>query len=339
MTLDITSNMTSNVPLDNDIDIIGGDPTPLSKVDTLTECVHISPISHHNSHKCKTAQSPPLPPYDDIPVSVYTFFAKSNVYFNLDDIHKQVVCQNQPDCIKWIKYTPEVSKKTIHTVSINCRGDISDSDKYTPNLLHACTICFLLTEKAVNVKLYKTGTMHITGCKSIEQCCRAVFGVFKVIHTTCAHNIYKKVPNEPFEFIINAVMKNLHFNLGFKINRERFLRRFSTLPDIDYVITYEDQANAGINLKKLISHIKTDTMTRMIIDEAAAGYTQTLCEMPVSYKPTKSITFILFYSGICRYSGCNERVMRESYDEFVSTLVKYRNDIESDAVVICNRKK
>lgn len=262
--------------------------------------------------------------YDQIPVSTYSFVVKSNVYFNMDLIHEVLPISDTPLSVRSIKYTGPVSKKTIHKTDVVRRGNT----KKSPNMLHACTIQYMLPEKLVNVKLYNTGSMQITGCKSHDQCHRTIFGIYCLIMKHCPQGVYRKSASEArVIFNIEAVMKNIHFNVGFKVIRQKFAEYFAAperAVDFDYVMTYDDQTSAGLNIKKIISHVQRDKIDQMIIGGDASpeskGFEVSEIEVDVRYKPAKSLTFILFHSGNCRYSGCNDKVMRQGYYDFVKLV-------------------
>lgn len=279
--------------------------------------------------------------YDDIPVSTYTFVARSNIYFNVNMINEAVDTSSLPNHIKTIKYSPDVSKKTIHTIKVTYKGEVDTRRTKTPNFLHACTIRYALPEKDVTVKICNTGTMHITGCKSMDQCYRTIFGMYKIIWAACPKAIYMKNNEFKVVFDIDTVMRNVHFDVGFKINRERFARFFEQHDGFGYVITYDDQFMTGLNIKEPLIET-TDVIQELSImcaprdmseqcdglPDDLSSYSVEEKEVVVKYKDDKMITFILFYSGKVRMSSCNIKRSRASYLRFIELVNKHRHVFE-----------
>lgn len=279
--------------------------------------------------------------YDDIPVSTFTFVARSNIYFNVNMINSMVETSSESNHIRTIKYSPNVSKKTIHMIKVSYKGEVDPKKTLTPNFLHACTIRYVLPEKDTTVKICNTGTMHITGCKTPDQCYRTIFGMYKIIWTTCPQAIYLKNSDSRVVFNVETVMRNVHFDLGFRINRERFAHFFERNDGFGYIITYDDQFMTGLNIKEPVSETM-DVVNELTIscdqpDDAgeanglpSAGCSYTVCEKAVNvkYKADKMITYILFYSGKVRMSACNINHSRQSYLRFLELVMKHRRVFE-----------
>lgn len=282
--------------------------------------------------------------YCNIPVSTYTFVVKSNILVNMEvavSKFKESI-KNEYGKISGIKYSGDVSKKNMHNKPIQSFGDSSNGI----NFLHACTIRYKHPDKAfdkpINVKIYNNGSMHITGCKKMNHCFDTISAIFNILK---AHKniVYYTEPTTIFR--IYTTMKNVHFRFSFCINRHKLINFFKKHDNFGYIISYDDQIMTGLNIKKQLTSV-TDTIHVMEWNRGLApSTTQTgICpiprlnqkfiginqdeelpqiytqKIPVEYDNLKTITFIVFYSGVCRFSGTNDQFMMSAFYEFIKII-------------------
>jgi TATA-box binding protein (TBP) (component of TFIID and TFIIIB) len=263
--------------------------------------------------------------YNNIPVSTYTFSVKSNIQINTDAafLYIKNITSSDPNNICGIKYSGNVSKKNMWNKIIQKSGNTND----LINFLHACTITYLHPEKTngkpINIKMYNTGTLHITGCKTIKQCIDTVKYIYNKIKDV-PHIIYFDKNMNPPIFNIFTSMKNIHFKFDFIINRQK-LYNFLIADNStnNYIVSYEDQIMTGVNIKKQITS-KYDNIIKMNMEND----TEEIEQIEIIHNKIKTITFIIFYSGVCRFSGSNDDFMRESFYEFIKYMQDNREKYE-----------
>lgn len=78
------------------------------------------------------------------------------------------------------------------------------------NYLKCMTLSIGAVDKKMSVKIFKNGTIQVTGCKSIDH----------VLH--CIKCVYNMLEFDSVESVeVMSVMMNANFDCGFKINREK----------------------------------------------------------------------------------------------------------------------
>lgn len=268
--------------------------------------------------------------YNTIPISTFSFVVKSNILINMELAFVKIrdMISQEPGHLSGIKFSGNVSKKNMHSRPIQSKG--TSSEKI--NFLHACTIRYKHLdknpEKPINVKLYNNGTMQITGCKKMQHCVDTISIIYETLRQY-KNIIYYTEPTAVFK--IHMVMKNIHFRFGFCINRHKLVEFFKKNGNFKYIVSYDDQIMTGLNIKKKIEDEKTDTIMIVEFDQSGTKKVYEL-EIPVEYSSLKTITYIIFYSGVCRFSGTNDRFMEKSYYEFTKLIMDNRQEFEDIGV-------
>lgn len=127
-------------------------------------------------------------PYNfyEIPVSTQTYVARSNITdIKLDQLLNDMAMNDKVIGIK---------KNFLNCVSIT-----------------------ILVEKKINIKIFRNGSFQMTGCKHYDhanQCIKVIIQEFK-LYPSCY-----TLRDQDFHVYIISAMRNVNFELGFKINRE-----------------------------------------------------------------------------------------------------------------------
>ena len=79
--------------------------------------------------------------------------------------------------------------------------------------LNCISFTFIKNNKKVNLKVFRNGVVQLTGCKSLEHC---KFGI--IIFWDLIKNIIRI---DSLELFLVSVMRNVNFNLGFFVDREK----------------------------------------------------------------------------------------------------------------------
>lgn len=135
-------------------------------------------------------------------------------------------------------------------------------------------------KKRVNVKLFKNGSIQVTGCRNISHFADALGKVFSELlkekYVFCPKNkdgekfFQKKFVTNPDEVSIFKIldikirMINSNFHVGFRIDRERLQR---ILDQANAISTFEPVVHAGVNIK--YSYGNKDVISILVFESGA----------------------------------------------------------------------
>lgn len=193
----------------------------------------------------------------DLTISTMTLTCKLPVKFNVIMIAKHlelsstfiqtITCGNNNEICrtlvplkhknKKIKVKPKAKKNFYNqaTIVVNCSGMIK-----------------------INVKLFKNGSIQITGCKNISSVIWILGNLFKKLQELIPKNDNdeNKTPEryaEPYIFLkilditdLKIAMINSNFDIGFNIDREKL---FNLLIADKYECGYDPSRHAGVNIR------------------------------------------------------------------------------------------
>lgn len=131
----------------------------------------------------------------DYTVSTQTFvvYCNSKYDHDLDLVFENIVISENLKSVKFGSKTKGV---------VLCKNTNS-------NYLKCMTITLRHDDKILNVKLFKNGSIQVTGCKNLDH----------VLY--CADAIYRMLNIKDVESNFVSMMINANFDIGFKMNRER----------------------------------------------------------------------------------------------------------------------
>ena len=101
----------------------------------------------------------------------------------------------------------------------------------------------IIPEKIINVKVYSNGKFHITGVRDIHQAELGIFEIFRAFEE--AYEIIS--PESKIVIYFKTVMKNINFDVGFCVRREKVDEFFHDFTD--FVTSFESSINSGVTLK------------------------------------------------------------------------------------------
>lgn len=299
-----------------------------------------------------------FPKFEDIQVSTKTFIVMTNLIINLEKtfeflptteytvIPKKRGRKKKSEVNDPNRDLPEGSIITIkfenQIKGVDLKQRKSHSLKKKKKWFrNSITVIIILDNKPINFKICKNGMFQITGCKFDNHAELCIKHIWYFIHEQ-KDNLFTYAPGKNqscFECIYIPVMRNIDFNLGFNIDREKLSRyissktRFHSLLESSFGYT-------GVNIKvKLGSRvnnmcIKKVTYKGLEIDSentiTYGDYLQTLPEKERNKKLAKEKfnTFLVFHSGAILYSGPTAEFMREIYYEFLDIIREGYDEIK-----------
>jgi ribosomal protein L37AE/L43A len=227
--------------------------------------------------------------------------------------------------------------------------------KKIDNFLNQTTlILFLKEDHYINIMLFKN-SLKIAGCKNNEDAITAVATLWSRLAPD-SWNIHLCL-ERPF-FIFEVVMRNVGFNLGFGINRTllNLLMNETQFSDKIALSQFEPTGQTNVNIKMFTSKPKNftyDCLVYPLIENLSAAEKPTcdptvcpcsLLDTPSKQdpyivqinklffkkakdKPEKHMTFIVFSSSQTILSGKYDSNVKEQYQFFIETLLKYKERI------------
>ena len=227
--------------------------------------------------------------------------------------------------------------------------------KKIDNFLNQTTLILFLRENHyINIMLFKN-SLKIAGCKNNEDAITAVATLWSRLTPDSwnLHLCFKR----PF-FIFEVVMRNVGFNLGFGINRTllNLLMNETQFSDKIALSQFEPTGQTNVNIKMFTSKPKNFTYDCLVypLNEKASVDEKATCSLNVcpcsmldasskqdpyilqvdklffkkaKDKPEKHMTFIVFSSSQTILSGKYDSNVKEQYQFFIDTLLKYKDRI------------
>lgn len=288
-----------------------------------------------------------FPEFDDIPVSTKTFIVMTNLLINLEKTfeflpitdytvvpkrrgRKRKTETNDPN-----KDLPEGSIITIkfenQIKGVDLKQRKSHSIKKKKWFRNSITVIIILDNKPINFKICKNGMFQITGCKFDRHAELCIKHIWYFINEQ-ENNLFTFTKNQnKLECIFLPVMRNIDFDLGFNIDREKLSKyisthtRYHSLLETSFGYT---GCNVKVKLKHDFTLMKIKKITYEDIDDIRENiitygdYLATLPEKDRLKKLNKERfnTFLIFHSGSILYSGSTAEFMRDIYYEFIEII-------------------
>lgn len=183
----------------------------------------------------------------EIHISTITITCNFNTIFNLTEIANDVILKEKE--IEGKKYGNKI-KESLRKKKKKRENKVK-RDFFNQMTLEVYTD---VDKKIINVKIFKNGSVQMTGCKSIEGALNALGKIFKFIkNINCIEDYFKYTSNPPSlsfskinKFKVNMI--NSNFSLGFNINRSIL---YMLLSQNNIICSYDPLAHSGIIIKYL----------------------------------------------------------------------------------------
>lgn len=203
---------------------------------------------------------------DDIIISTMTIICKINVNFNVDNIAKYINLSNEN--IITVKYG-EFSN-TNRTIINKKKNNRKKSTRGLKNFYNQVTLVINMNQnnliqttkkkkrKIINIKLFKNGSIQITGCNNIENVIKTITNLFdelKKVYAVLDDN--NNIIDKPFVsdlslldikniYDFKIVMINSNFNIQFQIDRDKL---FYCLINDGYECSYDPIIHACVDIR------------------------------------------------------------------------------------------
>ena len=291
--------------------------------------------------------------FETIQVSTKTFTTFSNIFIDIDKLYSLIpiteytVRQKKRGRKKKDHIEQEIRKVDYGSIiTVKYQDKVRGVDlKQTKNkkwFRNSITIVIILS-KPINIKICRNGTFQMTGCKFNTDSVDVVKYIWGIINETNTFT-YKNNQEEQFYTYIIPSMRNIDFDVGFTIDRDK-LNQYM-YKHMDYHCILETSFGyTAVNIKmKLKNDIKDMQIKKISIDngntfvEEVVTYEEYLnklsskdCENKL--KSSRYITFLVFHSGKIIMSGLTREFMRDEYKNFIDILKCAEEDIKEKLLI------
>ena len=188
------------------------------------------------------------------------------------------------------------------------------------NFLNCISFTFIKNNKKVNLKVFRNGVVQLTGCKSLEHC---KFGI--IIFWDLIKNIIRI---DSLELFLVSVMRNVNFNLGFFVDREK-LGKYILESQSGYKIS--PVIGGFIGMQFIIELESIDDMPVYkfkINDEGLIEEEPILYEKFNNKNAKKKINIVIFQTGRVLISGIHEKYQNPVIEWFLKLIKEVKDDIK-----------
>jgi TATA-box binding protein (TBP) (component of TFIID and TFIIIB) len=272
--------------------------------------------------------------FETIPVSTQTFTVRTNLFnIDLQSFFDNVQTPSTPlnNTIVYIKYQ-KLEKGINQNISKNTKKQCANKGR---NFLNCITL-IIIAEKKINVKIFKNGVFQLTGCKSIHNVKTCINVIFLTLKTIPESFSFASSDTNLVVYIKSA-MRNIDFNLGFKINRDNMLHCLDLYSDFIIPPPMGNKMDIKIRILLTPDDIKNITILKISYptqEETELKFKDCFEIIEPDEKKRKNklenkfITISIFQNGKVLLSGVNEVFQKKYYIWLMDLTTKYRSLIE-----------
>lgn len=205
---------------------------------------------------------------DEVVIATMTITCKLNINFFVENIAKYIDINNE--CIFELIHGKDIHRKAI-------LKNKSKKSKKKNFFFNQVTLKIKTNiDKEMNIKLFKNGSIQMTGCKSVDGVIEGLELLFtqlrkqKYVYNTVKKNItFKPFINDVNMleikniYDINIAMINSSFKIGFKIDRTKL---YNIMSSENINVIYDSMRHAGVN----ISYKYNNKITSILIFESGS---------------------------------------------------------------------
>ncbi len=266
--------------------------------------------------------------FKDIPVSTQTFTVKTNMFFTVD-FEQLFNKMNLDEFIISIKYKTQIKgefKKKKTKKKTNSKK----------NFLNCITVVVLF-DKKINVKVFKNGVFQLTGCKNLHHAKQSIYYILqhisKCVNDSCVVEGDDSGDSGCLSDVIcyfKSAMRNIDFELGYKINREILAQQLdlNTNINIPPIIC----TNMGVKIKLPIN-LKTLPVYKMYFKDYPSHteieyidcfdylFGKKILDEDRDQKMNKFVSVSIFQNGKVTFS-CADMIYQEQYFNWFMDIMK-----------------
>jgi len=294
-------------------------------------------------------KKPIMPNFDDIQVSTKTVIAKTNAVYDIQRLFENlpVVPYTVIKKKRGRKKNKDVNdpNENVESGSIitlkyfeQRRGvDLKPKKKSGKYFRNALSIVMKVKDKLVNFKLSKNGKFQMTGIKTDEHAVLCVKHIWDHILNLSDHTLFT-LERETLQVILNVVMTNVDFSLGFLVNRSKLDEFFNNSTEYNSLLE-TSFGYTGVNIKFPVEYksynmleyqldVNKGTWVQSTITHEEFLETLTPADKHKTLTKKRYNTFLIFHSGNVIMSGATKERMKHVYYEFLELVRKCKPHVE-----------
>ena len=303
--------------------------------------------------KKRTSEDLKFPEFDEIKVSTKTFIAMTNLTIDLKKLFEylpitdyKVVPKKRGRKKKVEKIEEKMIIESGSDITLKYENEnrgveikkkkVDPKKKKSKWFRNSFTVVMIIDNKPINFKICQNGMMQVTGCKfdsQAEDCVKYIWYYIKE-----QKDIYKFNRGENLEVMFIPVMRNIDFNLGFIVDREK-LAKYMTTQTQFHSLLETSFGYTGVNVKIPVRNDirKMEIKKMCYLDDKWVEklttydeYLNRLSDKEISKKMNKErfVTFLVFHSGMVIQSSQNRDFGRDSYYYFLKIIRAAFDEIE-----------
>jgi len=285
-----------------------------------------------------------FPNFEDIKVSTKTYTSISNIEIDINKLFDSIVTTSyivQPkkrgrkkkgahvDLNQDVPYGSIVTVKYEGQIKgVELKPKSPKAKEKNSWFRNSITVVMIL-DKPINFKVCRNGTQQMTGCKNWEHAEMCVKQMWMCIKDK--PDVFKYTRDEgSFSAMIIPSMRNIDFDLGFNVDREKLSRYMNALENV-YCLMETSFGYTGVNIKIPLDESRNNMKTLSLnwIDEnwkaewkTYSDYLKLLNEKTRNLKNTEMRynTFLVFHSGRVIFSGLTYNLMKNTYYRFTKII-------------------
>jgi hypothetical protein len=214
------------------------------------------------------------------------------------------------------------------------KSDVGSAKRFR-NQIH---VRIFAIDKCVATKIFKTGKLHFTGCKTTEHAHKAAVALIKKLKELDAIQDLES-DDDNITITFETVMVNVGFELDFTVDREKLdnIIQKSSLENV-YSI-YEPDSQTSVNLKMVYKDPVKKTFDQIVLKPNGEYYQHKVDSSPKSKKvEEREHTFLVFggsnkgktkhKSKVIQSGRYYDTQMEPAFKKFLNFINENRTDIE-----------
>jgi hypothetical protein len=284
--------------------------------------------------------------FSSIKVSTQTYTVKSNIrHIDLTMFFERLETTRN---ILTLKYQNE--KKGDLGIAVKPKKKRIEN-KLKRNFLNCVTIV-VLVGKRVNVKVFKNGVFQITGCKHLENVKDCIDVLVSEMRKILDCLLFDVDSDNSFIFYVKSAMRNIDFDLGFKVDRKKLSEKLVSMfiEDDDIIIPDAVGNKMDVKIKFRVSRTDLENIPVNKITYDVSGSEISKENLVMNYKScidvmeshsekkidsklkNKFVSASIFQNGKVLLSAVDETVQQKYHEWFVKLMRELEPDVKQCTV-------
>lgn len=316
-----------------------------TKEEDLKKIIDVKKNTSYNNER-KSGSTLVFPKFEENIVSTKTIIAVTNLSIDIKKLFEYLPVTEYFVVLKkrgrkkkadFVEQNKDIVSGSIITIKLenNLKG-VDLKKKQKPNkkkagkyFRNSLTVVMMIDDKRINFKVSRNGKFQMTGCKSDEQAEKCIQFCWEFIKKY-EGDAFTYSRGDHFQVSFIPAMRNIDFDLGFLIDREK-LSKFINTMTANYSMLETSFGYTGVNCKvpmkedlfnlqvKKLEFINNEWVESF---ESYVEHLEYLTPKEKEKKLTKEryTSFLVFHSGRAISSGMCASLMEKAYYDFLDII-------------------